>query len=191
MPRALYSSPPQAQAPRRVDHTRQLPPVGMDWRLAHGHYHQQLPPAQPSTQSDWLLPEELGSLKAEYGKHEYNTGAVGSEEPLRGAYVFQHQTPQAISHEVCVFSLAYFVYFHFREEGRIYPLRSSCMSYFPSLSVRIQPCLPRTFLYALLMLVLRPFLFFFVGVRAGCLVSLVFLFFRSIYVRVCVRLRPF
>jgi hypothetical protein len=102
MPRALYSSPPQAQISRRGDHARQhpLPPVGMDWRLAHGHYHQQLPPAPPATQSDWLLPEDLGSLKSEYGKHEYNAGAVGSEEPMRGSYVFQQQAPQATSHEV-------------------------------------------------------------------------------------------
>ena len=88
MPRALYSSPPQT---RRVDHARQLPlpPVSMDWRLAHGHYHQQLPPAPPSTQFDWLLPEEISSLKSEFGKHEYNIGAVGNEESLRGTYVFQ------------------------------------------------------------------------------------------------------
>lgn len=105
MPRPLYNSPPQAQVSRRVDHTRQLPlpPIGMDWRLAqaHGQYHQQLPPAPPSTQSDWVLSEELGSLKSDYGKHEYITGAVCSEEPLRGSYVFQQQAPQTTSHEVC------------------------------------------------------------------------------------------
>lgn len=103
MPRPLYNSPPQAQVSRRVDHTRQLPlpPIGMDWRLAqaHGQYHQQLPPAPPSTQSDWVLSEELGSLKSDYGKHEYITGAVCSEEPLRGSYVFQQQAPQTTSHE--------------------------------------------------------------------------------------------
>jgi hypothetical protein len=70
----------------------------MDWRLAH--YQQQHAPAPPSTQSEWLLPEDFGALKSEYGKHEYNTGAVGIEESMHAPYSFQHQAPQATSHEV-------------------------------------------------------------------------------------------
>ena len=111
--RPLYSSPPQAQISRRLDHNRQLPSVGMsmDWRLAH--HHQQLPPPPPSAQFDWLLPDDLGHLKP-----EYNTGAVGNEEPLRPSYVFQHQAPQSTPHEVC-----YGLIFCSVSPSRIYPPR--------------------------------------------------------------------
>jgi pumilio RNA-binding family len=75
-----YNTPPV----RRMDSGRPLPP--MDWRLAP---QQQLQPPSPS---DWLLPDD---------KLEYNSGAVGLDEPLRSSFVYQHPSiPQGPSHEV-------------------------------------------------------------------------------------------
>lgn len=75
-----YNTPPV----RRMDSGRSLPP--MDWRLAPQQQQ------QPPLSSEWLLPDD---------KLEYNSGAVGVDEPLRSSFVFQHPSiPQGPSHEV-------------------------------------------------------------------------------------------
>ncbi|KAF9461903.1 armadillo-type protein [Collybia nuda] len=75
-PHYQYNAPPV----RRMDNGRPFPP--MDWRLA--------PQPQPSS-SEWPLPED---------KLEYNSGAVGLDEPPRSPFVFQHPSiPQGPSHE--------------------------------------------------------------------------------------------